>query len=96
MATKEKSDLVINRGKHLTTCLNNRTGEFKMTWDWDALLAEVAALSVPKIDLVKETEAKVTKTRTKKVVKDQITDAVTAKKPAAKKPAAKKPATKKK
>lgn len=91
---KQTPDLVINRGTHLTTCLNTCTGEFKLAWDWDKLLEEVQAATsgkvVAKKNLVKETESKVTKTRTKKTVSTQVTDAVTAKKPVTKKAPAKK------
>lgn len=34
-------DLIIKEGHHLTTLVDTHTGEFKMSWDWDALLREV-------------------------------------------------------
>lgn len=96
MAKQEPSIVIDKLGTHLMRVTNNHTGEITLKWDWDKLLAEVSAIGLPtekvvgkvekvkKKDLVKETEAKVKKTRAK-TVNTQITDAVTTKKPAAKK-----------
>lgn len=68
-------------GSHLTVTTYDN-GKTDLEWDWEALRRDVeeATSSVKKIDLVKETEAKVKKTRAKKTeVTTQITDAVTTK-----------------
>lgn len=85
---KQQPDLRIDRlGTHLFQ-VTRKNGSNFLKWDWDKLLEEVQAATagktVAKIDLVKETETKVTKTRTKKA------EPVTEKKPAAKKSPAKK------
>ena len=68
----------VESGNHLTVS-HNDDGTVNMKWNWDALLKEVQiATASVKQDIVEVTEAKVKKTRAKKV-ETQITDAVTAK-----------------
>ena len=88
---KNKTKPSVVKGNHLTVT-TDENGRTSLEWDWEALRKEVeeAIASVNK-DLVKETEAKVKKSRAKKSeVTTQITDAVTTKKPASKKAATKK------
>lgn len=72
--TAQTPSIVIDKlGTHLLRVTNNHTGAVTLKWHWDTLLEEVQASCaafergekpVTK-DLVKETEAKVTKSRTK-------------------------------
>lgn len=66
----DKRDLKakVTKGSHLTVTRysDNRVN---LEWDWDALLREVQAISPTKIDIIKETEAKVTKSRSKTATK---------------------------
>ena len=74
--TKEQPDIRIDRlGTHLFN-VTRKDGSSFLKWHWESLEAEVKVAianyeskkvhKTSKIDLVKETEAKVTKTRAKK------------------------------
>ena len=57
-------------GNHLVVT-HNDNGTVDMKWNWDKLLEEVqAAIATVSTNLVEVTEAKVKKTRAKKVNKD--------------------------
>lgn len=91
---KQQPDLRIDRlGTHLFQ-VTRKDGSNFLKWDWDKLLEEVQAATsgktVAKIDLVKETETKVIKSRTKKAEEKVSPTKDSAKKAPAKKPAAKK------
>lgn len=70
MPRKQKSEiteLVTVKGNHLTvTKYPNGTAD--LVWDWDALLAEVQTATGSLDALVATTEAKVKKSRTRKVL----------------------------
>lgn len=81
MSRKKKTDVnpqitdaVTIKGNHLTvTKYPNGTAD--LVWDWDALLEEVRAATSGVNALVATTEAKVKKTRAKKVV-DTVVETV--------------------
>lgn len=51
------------KGDHLTITKSSN-GQMELSWDWDALIKEVAKAT--QLNIVKETEKKVAKTRKKK------------------------------
>lgn len=95
---KQQPDIVIDRlGTHLFK-VTRKDGTSRLSWDWDKLLEEVAAISAPKKNLVAETEIKVAKTRAKKADETNGPEKTNtaAKSAPAKKPAAKKTTSKSK
>lgn len=89
---KQQPDLRIDRlGTHLFQ-VTRKNGSNFLRWDWDKLLEEVqaATTTVSKMNLVKETETKVIKSRAKKAEEKDSPTKDSAKKAPAKKPAAKK------